>query len=731
VREIFALLRNADASAKPPSRVEWSVTEDLSMNQRTNPLPRRATGWLLGLALLLTSVLAAAQQDPPARVGRLNFQQGTVSFSPPGDDNWYETIPNRPLITGDRLWADRSARAEVYVGSTAVRLDEQTSITMSEVDDNTARITATQGSVQVRLRDDLAGGRFEVDTANMAMVVDTPGDFRINVDPVAGTTQVAVASGNVTLYGENGESTPLGAHQQLTVAGRNLEVATGTPVRAGTDFDRWVAERDRIDDQSVSARYVSRDTVGYQQLDSYGDWQNDPNYGAVWYPRDVDTDWAPYQNGQWANVAPWGWTWIDAAPWGFAPTHYGRWARVGPRWCWVPGRPHARPVYSPALVAFVGGTAAGVNANLAIGGGRHGVGWFPLAPGEAWRPGYRASQRYVDEANRAAFDRRVAARNAEFVNRLTPGAVTVVPTDAFGRGPIARRDVVQVPTQRLAGVPVGMGAPIPLRGGPAQAAFSRSGAMPPPGAFQPRQPQQFQQALQVQQMQRQQQEMQQRAAGQAMQAQQAQQLQQAQRQQQEVQQRAAAQAVQAQQAQQLQQAQRQQQEVQQRAAAQGMQAQQMQQLQQAQRQQQEAQQRAAAQAMQSQQAQQLQQAQRQQQEVQQRAAAQAMQVQQAQQHLEAQRQQQEIQQRAAAQAMQAQQAQQLQQMQRQQVEAQQRAAQAQVMQMQQQQAMRAQQQQAQQQLHTQQQQAVRQAQEARPRGSGRPDQPQQGLVDRP
>lgn len=714
------------------------------MNQRTTPFPRRATGWLLGLALLLTSVLAAAQQDPPTRVGRLNFQQGSVSFSPAGDDNWYEAVANRPLTTGDRLWADRSARAEVYVGSTAVRLDEQTGITMSEVDDNTARITATQGSLQVRVRDDLAGGRFEVDTANMAMIVDTPGDFRINVDPGSGTTQVSVAAGNVTLFGENGESTPLGPHQQLTVSGRNLAAANGAPVRAASDFDRWVAERDRIDDQSVSARYVSRDTVGYQQLDAYGDWQNDPNYGQVWYPRNVDADWAPYQNGQWAEVAPWGWTWIDAAPWGFAPTHYGRWARVGSRWCWVPGRQHARPVYAPALVGFVGGTAAGASANLAIGGGRHGVGWFPLAPGEAWRPGYRASQRYIDEANRAALGRQIAAqnaaRNAEFANRLMPGAVTVVPADHFARGPIGRREVVRVPTERLASVPVGMGAPIPLHGGPSPAAFSRAAAVPPPGAVQPRQQQrqmqqfqqaqqvqQAQQALQAQQIQRQQQEIQQRAAGQAVQAQQAQQAQQ-------LQQRAAAQAMQAQQAQQLQQVQRQQQEVQQRAAAQAMQAQQAQQLQQAQRQQQEAQQRAAAQAMQAQQAQQLQQAQRQQQEAQRRAATQqALQAQQAQQLQQAQRQQQEIQQRAAAQAMQAQQAQQaqqLQQMQRQQAEAQQRAAQAQAMQMQQQQAMRAQQQQAQQMIQ-QRQQAARQAQELRPRAPGRPDQPQQGLVDRP
>ncbi|MEJ8811699.1 DUF6600 domain-containing protein [Variovorax ureilyticus] len=712
------------------------------MNPRSLLPKRSAAGWLLGLLMLFVGLNAAAQQDPPGRVGRINFQQGTVSVSPAGDDNWYQADPNRPLIAGDRVWTDRNSRAEIYVGSTAVRLDEQTAITLSELDDQTLRVTATQGDVQMRVRDELAGQRIEIDTANLATIIERPGDLRLDSDPVAGTTRVAVAAGGVTLFGENGESMRLDAHQQLTVSGRNLAQDTGAPPRGASDFDRWVAERDRLDDQSTSARYVSRDMLGYQQLDAYGDWQSDPTYGQVWYPRDVDAGWAPYQYGQWVDIAPWGWTWIDAAPWGFAPMHYGRWARIGPRWGWVPGRPHTRPVYAPALVGFVGGGIAG--GQLAISGGRQGVGWFPLAPGEAWRPGYRASQRYIDAANHAALGPRMPSTHVAFANRQLPGATTIVPVDAFGRAPVGRRDFVQIPHDRLAGVPVGMGAPIPPHGGSDRSPGGRFGfgrpAAPPPAAIQAAQQQQFQQALQIQQAQqhqRQQTEMQQRATAQAMQAQ-TQQMQQAQRQMLEAQQRAAAQAVQAQQhqqaqqAQQIQQAQRAQAEAQQRAAAQALQGQ---------RQQQEAQQRAAAQAMQAQQAQQaqqVQQAQRAQAEAQERAAAQAMQAQrqqqeaqqraaaQAQQVQQAQRAQAEAQQRAAAQAMQAQQAQQMQ-MQRQQMEMQQRAAQAQAQQMQQQQqaAMRAQQQQ-----QAQQQQAMRQAQEARPRGPGRPGQ-DQGQPDRP
>src|SRR6516225_5344110 len=114
------------------------------MNSRNTLLPGRAAGWLLGLVLLFAGLQAAAQQDPPGRVGHLNLQQGSVSFSPAGDDNWYQALPNRPLTTGDRLWTDRNSRAELYVGSSAVRLDEQTGVTLSQVDDATVRITTTQ-----------------------------------------------------------------------------------------------------------------------------------------------------------------------------------------------------------------------------------------------------------------------------------------------------------------------------------------------------------------------------------------------------------------------------------------------------------------------------------------------------------------------------------------------------------------------------------------------------------
>ncbi len=151
-------------------------------------------------------------------------------------------------------------------------------------------------------------------------------------------------------------------------------------------FDIWAQSRDRQEDMSQSSKYVSRDMPGYSDLDAAGTWHNDPAYGAVWMPTGMGPGWAPYRTGHWAWIGPWGWTWVDDSPWGYAPYHYGRWAYVGGGWGWIPGPVvvAVRPVYAPALVAWVGGPSFGVS--VGIGGGAA-VGWFALGPREVYRPG--------------------------------------------------------------------------------------------------------------------------------------------------------------------------------------------------------------------------------------------------------------------------------------------------------------------------------------------------------
>jgi hypothetical protein len=187
--------------------------------------------------------------------------------------------------------------------------------------------------------------------------------------------------------------------QALYVSGQNPPQVNQGQAQPD-DFIRFVQDEERPYEnagpapQQGAPQYVSPEMTGYQDLNRYGQWGQDPGYGAVWYPQ-VAVGWAPYREGHWAYVAPWGWTWIDDAPWGFTPFHYGRWIEIGDRWAWWPGVVAERPVYAPALVSFFGGFG-GVSVGIGIG---QAVGWVPLGPDEVYIPWYHYSPRYVRNIN--------------------------------------------------------------------------------------------------------------------------------------------------------------------------------------------------------------------------------------------------------------------------------------------------------------------------------------------
>ncbi|KAF1049584.1 DUF6600 domain-containing protein [Xylophilus sp.] len=348
---------------------------------------------VLGLGLGATAASAA---EPPGRVARLSHLEGDAGYAPAGGTEWLRAEFNRPLTTGDQFSAAPGARAELHSGSTAIRLQGPARLGLDALDDRTTRLQLTEGALALRIRAIYPGERYEVGTPNLAFVAAQPGDYRFAVDPASGTTRVALLEGSGTVYGDGGQAQPLAAGQQAVYTARGLAVQQrGPAVRDG--FDQWADARDRAEAQSISGRYVSPEIIGYQQLDAYGDWSSDPTYGNIWFPRVTIADWAPYRYGQWRWIDPWGWTWVDDAPWGFAPFHYGRWTQVGSRWGWVPGPRVARPAYAPALAGFIGSVAPGPRGN---GAGRPAERWYPLAPGEAWRPGWRASAQYLDNVNR-------------------------------------------------------------------------------------------------------------------------------------------------------------------------------------------------------------------------------------------------------------------------------------------------------------------------------------------
>jgi hypothetical protein len=370
-----------------------------------------------------------AEADPPARVATVTVLEGSVVYAPAGETDWTDLPRNRPITRGDRIWTDDGARAELHLGSSVLHMDARTFVEVIAIDDDVVQLSVNEGSVNARARELRAGDNFEISTPQLALRATQPGDWRIDVDPKQAFTRVTAHSGVAVAYGAGGNVQQIAAGQQIAFAGRDLAQLTNPPAVADTGFERWAADRNRAEDQSVTARYIPRDVVGYSELDNQGTWSQDPTYGTVWYPQVPVADWAPYRYGHWESIAPWGWTWVDDAAWGFAPFHYGRWTTIGSRWAWVPGPLGRHPVYAPALVAFVGGT----NVSFALSSGP-GIGWYPLAPGEVWRPFFNASPVYVRNVNRylVTDSRRFNTGTHFFMRR--PDAITTVRVDDFNRG---------------------------------------------------------------------------------------------------------------------------------------------------------------------------------------------------------------------------------------------------------------------------------------------------------
>jgi uncharacterized protein DUF6600 len=386
---------------------------------------------ILSIALLLSLQASSPPRqydydDPPGRVARLSASQGRLSFQPSGDTttgSWSDIGVNYPLTSGDRLYADRLGRAELQVGDCTVRLGGQTDLTIATLTDDFFQLGLASGTLRVSVYDLSGGDSIEIDTPNGAFLLRDRGAYRVDVSESTGSTTISVESGVAEVFA--------GEVAQEVRGGSALRLSGTQPIRVSSVpqprpdlFDRWSAARDASVANSVSAQYVGRDVPGYDDLDRAGRWETVPEYGPVWYPT-VAVSWEPYRNGHWAWIDPWGWTWVDDAPWGYVPFHYGRWVYWRGRWAWVPGRIVRRPYYAPALVVFVSF------------GNDNTQGWFPLGPGEPYRPWYHHGPRYRDRVN--PYVTTWSERDVHYVNRPR---MTAVPVSVFRGGePVGRRTV--------------------------------------------------------------------------------------------------------------------------------------------------------------------------------------------------------------------------------------------------------------------------------------------------
>lgn len=368
---------------------------------------------------LALSALAQAQ-EAPGIAGRVSVAQGDVSLE--SAQGRGDAAINWPVTGGDIITAGRGARAEVRIGSTAVRLDGESSLEVVRLDEDSLRLRLYYGSLNVRVMNrDLLDG-FEVETPHGSVRMHEPGRIRVDAERAPQSTAVHVFEGVAVLSVPGSTLTVREGRSAEAQAG---DVRTGAAIRDG--FDDWAWLRDLRDDRAMATRYIPREMTGYEELDQHGSWRDSAEYGPLWIPRAVPVGWVPYRDGRWTWIAPWGWTWVDNAPWGYAPSHYGRWVMVNSRWCWAPGRRIARPVWAPALVGWIGGS--NWNLSFTSGGHRHrpAQGWYPLSPHDEFIPYYVARRDHLKRINHGVRPPRDRRRGHH------PHGLTVVPQEHFGR----------------------------------------------------------------------------------------------------------------------------------------------------------------------------------------------------------------------------------------------------------------------------------------------------------
>lgn len=358
--------------------------------------------WLCALTLVMACTVALGTAvDPPERVARIGYILGSASVQAADSDAADSAAVNWPVSTGDRVRTDEESGTEIDLGVAQVRLDQNTDLTLRKFASSTTQLRMTSGTVSVELRETLRDPlRIQLERASVALL--QPGEYR--VDAVGGTATVIVRSGVAQI-----SAGPARFEQGTDEAARIAADGTVAVIPAPPldEFDRWSEHRTRTAGGARSALHVPRGLIGYQDLDEYGTWHWEREYGMVWQPRRVSRDWAPYRFGQWIWKPPWGWTWVDDAPWGFAPFHTGRWLHNETRWMWLPGPRQLPPVYAPALVSWEEGGSTS----------RDRLRWSPLGPGERYVPPYPASDTHARRLNMFATVNAVESRRLGAIDR--------------------------------------------------------------------------------------------------------------------------------------------------------------------------------------------------------------------------------------------------------------------------------------------------------------------------
>ena len=287
------------------------------------------------LGVLAFTGAAYALNDPPSQVGRLAYTEGTVSFHDDQEAGWSPAMINTPLTSGDSIWTEPNAKSEVSVAGSRVRMDGGTQLNMLAIDDSQTQLQVGQGRIDIKNFSFNPNVPYQVVTPRGTVSLRQQGDYYVEAGSTQDATRLGVRAGTAQIQTLNGQTAVVNPGQVAEIYGDTGALQVRTLNTAPPAQPAYWAARDRQISYDVPTQYLSAGITGYEDLNAYGSWSNDSQYGNVWTPRSAPAGWQPYKNGHWTYVKPYGWTWVDDQPWGYAPSHYGRWANRNNQWVWV------------------------------------------------------------------------------------------------------------------------------------------------------------------------------------------------------------------------------------------------------------------------------------------------------------------------------------------------------------------------------------------------------------
>lgn len=324
------------------------------------------------LALAASSLAWGEALDPRERLAYLSYVEGPVTFK--GTGVRASELPDRPLRRGDRLATDPGGRAELWVGTAIVRLDERSELSIAHLEETRVALALEHGVLSLSVRALLDGETIEVATPLRTIALAEPGEYRVEV-PAQDSIALSVYAGAANLVTDGGP-VRVTAGQRVQIEGRN-GIASLAALPPADAFDDWIL-----------AREVRLTEAEPSDLDRYGDWYGDATYGRVWSPY-YTQGWTPVHDRSWRQDG-YGWSWVIAGSWGSVTFRSGYWSYIDTlhRWCWVPRpvqhsesfatdtRPFGRARVQTASTTYYGdrGVRSGTTIFRSFGGGGQSAG---------------------------------------------------------------------------------------------------------------------------------------------------------------------------------------------------------------------------------------------------------------------------------------------------------------------------------------------------------------------